>query len=78
MTEHPHPPADNHADDHAGERTPPQPAAPPAASTTSAPTCPWCRSADVEPLALFGSQLMTQQYYCHACHTPFERLKDDH
>jgi hypothetical protein len=25
---------------------------------------------------LFGSQLLTAQYYCRACHTPFERVKD--
>ena len=39
--------------------------------------CPFCGSSDVEPMALFGSQLMTQQYYCRACHTPFERVKDE-
>ena len=39
--------------------------------------CPFCGSADVELLALFGSQLLTDQYYCRACRTPFEHLKDD-
>lgn len=28
-------------------------------------------------MALFGQQLLTVQYYCHSCHTPFERVKDD-
>lgn len=39
--------------------------------------CPYCRSTDTECLALFGQQLLTVQYYCNACHTPFERIKDD-
>jgi hypothetical protein len=28
-------------------------------------------------MALFGSQLLTEQYYCRACRTPFERVKDN-
>ena len=40
-------------------------------------TCPFCGSADVELLALFGSQLLTDQYYCRACRTPFEHLRAD-
>lgn len=39
--------------------------------------CPFCRSDDVELLSLFGSQLSTDQYYCRACHTPFEHLNRD-
>ncbi len=39
--------------------------------------CPFCRSTDTEFLSLFGQQLLTVQYYCHACHTPFECVKDD-
>ena len=39
--------------------------------------CPFCGSSDTEPLALFGSQLSTTQHYCRACHTPFERFKQD-
>ncbi|MEO7002517.1 MAG: hypothetical protein ABI068_11875 [Ktedonobacterales bacterium] len=38
--------------------------------------CPFCHSRDVEPLALFGSQLLTDQYYCRACRTPFEHVRD--
>ena len=41
------------------------------------PTCPFCGADDAEMLSLFGSQLLTEQYYCRACHTPFERVKDD-
>lgn len=39
--------------------------------------CPFCDSADVELLSLFGSQLLTDQYYCRACRTPFEHLRAD-
>lgn len=40
-------------------------------------TCPFCGSTDVELLALFGSQLLTDQHYCRACRTPFEHLRAD-
>lgn len=46
-------------------------------STVPAVICPFCGSSDTEPLALFGSQLSTTQHYCRACHTPFERMKQD-
>ena len=39
--------------------------------------CPYCASADTELLSLFGQQLLTAQYYCNACRTPFERVRDD-
>jgi len=38
--------------------------------------CPYCHSQDVELLALFGAQLLTDQYYCNTCHTPFEHVRD--
>jgi ring-1,2-phenylacetyl-CoA epoxidase subunit PaaD len=38
-------------------------------------TCPFCHSTVTERMALFGSQLSTAQYYCRACHTPFEHVK---
>jgi hypothetical protein len=40
-------------------------------------TCPFCRSTDTELISLFGAQLSTVQYYCHACRTPFEYIKQD-
>ena len=52
-----------------------QAARPDRAATQAAVRCPFCHSGDTEPLALFGSQLSTAQYYCRACHTPFEGLK---
>ncbi len=39
------------------------------------PTCPFCGSADSEMIALFGSQLLTSQFYCHGCHTVFEAVR---
>lgn len=47
------------------------------ASPDPIPTCPYCGSANIEPLALFGQQLLTVQMYCQSCHTPFEYVKDD-
>ena len=49
----------------------------PAAAPGQGVACPFCGSADVELLALFGSQLLTDQYYCRACRTPFEHLRAD-
>jgi ring-1,2-phenylacetyl-CoA epoxidase subunit PaaD len=49
----------------------------PTGQTPQSVRCPFCGSADVELLALFGSQLLTDQYYCRACRTPFEHLRAD-
>lgn len=38
-------------------------------------TCPWCGSADTEQIAAYGSLLMTAQWFCTACHSPFERVR---
>ena len=43
----------------------------------SRPGCPYCGSTDTELFSLFGQQLLTVQYYCNSCHTPFERVKGD-
>jgi DNA-directed RNA polymerase subunit RPC12/RpoP len=45
--------------------------------TGRAVICPYCGSSSTELFALFGQQLLTVQYYCNACHTPFEHIKDD-
>ncbi len=37
--------------------------------------CPYCGSDETEFFSLFGGQLLTAQYYCRACHTPFEQIK---
>jgi hypothetical protein len=39
--------------------------------------CPYCGSNDTEIFSLFGQQLLTMQFYCSACRTPFEYVKDD-
>jgi len=39
--------------------------------------CPFCRSRDVELISLLGGQLSTDQYYCRACQTYFERFGRD-
>jgi ring-1,2-phenylacetyl-CoA epoxidase subunit PaaD len=38
--------------------------------------CPYCGSSETEFFSLFGAQLLTAQYYCRACHTPFEQIKN--
>lgn len=44
---------------------------------TKVVACPYCASTDTEIYALFGKQLLTMQYYCKNCYTPFEYVKDD-
>lgn len=39
--------------------------------------CPYCRSTTTELFSLFGQQLLTLQYYCKSCHTPFEYVRDE-
>lgn len=39
--------------------------------------CPYCHSEDTELFSLFGQQLLTVQFYCRTCHTPFDRIKGD-
>lgn len=38
--------------------------------------CPFCHAPDAEPMGIFGAQLLTDQYYCVNCHTPFEHVRD--
>jgi late competence protein required for DNA uptake (superfamily II DNA/RNA helicase) len=46
-------------------------------SFPAAIACPFCSSTETELESLFGQQLLTVQYYCRACLTPFERVKGD-
>ncbi len=39
--------------------------------------CPFCGSPETHLLSLFGQQLLTVQYYCRSCRTPFERVRGD-
>lgn len=41
----------------------------------AAATCPFCSGRNSEPLATFGSLLMTSQYYCRDCRTTFEWVR---
>ena len=40
-------------------------------------TCPWCGSSDTERIGEWGPQLLTEQWMCRACHTPYERIRRD-
>jgi hypothetical protein len=53
------------------------PAGASARDAAAGPRCPFCGSTDTELLSLFGSQLLTDQRYCRACHTPFEHISKD-
>src|SRR5258706_16452662 len=63
---------------HTGERTgrPPEHGADAAPSATGV-ACPFCGSRETELVSPFGSQLSTDQYYCRACRTYFERFSRD-
>jgi transposase-like protein len=37
--------------------------------------CPWCNSTEVERIGAWASQLLTEQYMCRACHSPFEWIR---
>ncbi len=50
-----------------------QPATPP--GDDGVVTCPWCGSSAVEQVRDFGSLLMTSQWFCASCSSPFERIK---
>ena len=38
-------------------------------------TCPWCGSRETERIGAWGPQLLTEQWFCRACRTPFERIR---
>ena len=38
-------------------------------------TCPWCGSVEVERLGEFGPGLMTEQWICLVCKSPFEWIR---
>ena len=38
-------------------------------------TCIWCESKNVERLGEFGQGLMTEQWMCLSCHSPFEWIR---
>jgi hypothetical protein len=38
-------------------------------------TCPWCDSGRVEQLGEWGPQLLTEQWMCLDCRSPFEWIR---
>jgi hypothetical protein len=38
-------------------------------------TCPWCGSRETERIGEWGPQLLTEQWMCDGCRTPFERIR---
>jgi hypothetical protein len=63
----------------AGKRRPGDATAPGARAHLAADgvaiACPFCGSDHTELFSLFGSSLLTSQYYCRACRSTFERVK---
>jgi hypothetical protein len=37
--------------------------------------CVWCGSGNVERLGEFGPGLLTEQWICRDCHSPFEWIR---
>ncbi|HEX6817828.1 MAG TPA: hypothetical protein VF120_05590 [Ktedonobacterales bacterium] len=66
-------------DDTESERHPYAAERPAGARSNGVPAvaCPFCRSHETELVSLFGGQLSTDQYYCRACRTYFERFARD-
>jgi DNA-directed RNA polymerase subunit RPC12/RpoP len=54
-----------------------EPAPAPARGVTEPDTvrCPWCGSTCVERIGEWGPQLLTEQYMCLACRSPFEWIR---
>lgn len=36
--------------------------------------CPWCASTDVDRMAMYGPQMLTDQYHCNSCLNYFGRM----
>lgn len=48
--------------------TPPRP--------VTEPACPFCGGSEVEQVGLWGGQMITSQWYCRACASYFEAVRD--
>lgn len=53
------------------------PAAPHGLNSDDGRACPWCESRDTERIGEWGPQLLTEQWVCRNCRTPFERIRRD-
>jgi hypothetical protein len=40
------------------------------------PACPFCGARDTELVGQFGSQILTASWYCRACRSYFEAVRD--
>lgn len=49
---------------------------PAAAPEPVAVTCGWCGATDVERLSVYGPMHLGESWYCRACHSPFERVRN--
>ena len=38
--------------------------------------CPFCDSGNTEVMSIFGQQLLTVQFYCNHCKSPFGKVRD--
>lgn len=47
----------------------------PAPAPAGRVSCPWCGSDDVSEVAPYSSLLMTSQWFCDDCGSPFERVR---
>jgi hypothetical protein len=45
--------------------------------SSGGPSCPFCDSAEIELVSLFGSQLLVSQHRCRTCRSYFEALRED-
>jgi transposase-like protein len=43
---------------------------------SAAPACPFCAAAATERVGLWGGQMITAQWRCHACGSYFEAVRD--
>jgi transposase-like protein len=41
----------------------------------TAVACPHCGGEDTERVALFGTTLLLEQFWCRTCRSPFERVR---
>lgn len=49
--------------------------APPPGAAPDERACPWCDSPDVEKVGSYATLLMTEQWFCRSCASPFERIR---
>ena len=51
------------------------PATPAGSQAGDRVSCPWCGSHEVERVGEVGPTVMTSQWICSACKSPFERIR---